>query len=688
MLCYSIFAGTVAIIIISATAAQDYPNCSRQFECGDFRIGYPFSGAKRAANCGLPTLRLICGAIAIPMIGILGIPHKILRIDEPSRTLTLLRDGDGDILCYPPRNTTLDPGFFDFAPDTQFALLYYYCPPPDAGVRLPPSIGQFNCSSGSGGYFLPSEYLLGGIEDSVRTWLRSCGIMVRMPANRTELGMPANQTELGIRRPTAASADWLATVMYRGFGLRWTGDYEDACRNCKGSGGKCGFNETATRPFVCYCSDQAYASDCLSLTNASPPPEKALDKAEGRNRVLLKILLPIAAFVTLSVAAITFFYCIRNRASQNQNGKTSSPLLKPLEFIKMQRAKSAPFGGQGNVESPPSLQAFTFSEIKTATNDFSDDNLLGAGGFGPVYKCVFPGDEEMAVKRLSKSSTQGLLEFTNEVSLTARLQHVNLVRVVGFCTEKDEKMLVYEFMPNRSLDIHLFDPVKRLSLDWSTRIRIIEGVTQGLLYLQEYSNFTIIHRDIKASNVLLDDGMNPKISDFGMAKLFMKDLYEANTNKIVGTYGYVPPEYVKNGIYSIKYDVYSFGVLLLQIISSKRTQDYYGPNEDMHLLDHAYDSWRRGEGMEFCDPSLDDSSSECKLMTCLQVALLCVQEDPNDRPTMLEVAFALRTGALKMASPKKPAFSVRLEPVSPTTPKFRQEIWSCNVADISQVEPR
>ncbi|CAL1375413.1 unnamed protein product [Linum trigynum] len=166
-------------------------------------------------------------------------------------------------LCYPPRNTTLDPSFFDFAPDTQFALLYYYCPPPQADVRLPPSIGQFNYSSGPGGYFLPSEYLLGEFEDFVRSWSRSCVIIVRMSTDRTELGMPANQTEQGIRR------------------RQRSGDYEDACRNCKGSGGKCGFDEMATRSFVCYCSDQAYASDCLSLASASPP-EKALDELTYR----------------------------------------------------------------------------------------------------------------------------------------------------------------------------------------------------------------------------------------------------------------------------------------------------------------------------------------------------------------------------------------------------------------------
>ncbi|PPD80339.1 hypothetical protein GOBAR_DD22750 [Gossypium barbadense] len=193
---------------------------------------------------------------------------------------------------------------------------------------------------------------------------------------------------------------------------------------------------------------------------------------------------------------------------------------------------------------------------------------LGEGGYGPVYKNhtfaaylqevlkfqgKLPNGQEIAVKRLSKSSNQGFEEFKNEVTLTARLQHVNLVRVLGICTEKEEKLLVYEFMPNRSLDFYLYDPFKRHLLDWRRRVSIIEGITQGLLYLQEYSNYTIIHRDIKASNILLDYEMNPKISDFGMAKFFKKDELEANTGRIVGTYGYVPPEYVRKGIYSTKH---------------------------------------------------------------------------------------------------------------------------------------
>uniref|UniRef100_A0A6N2M026 non-specific serine/threonine protein kinase n=1 Tax=Salix viminalis TaxID=40686 RepID=A0A6N2M026_SALVM len=292
-----------------------------------------------------------------------------------------------------------------------------------------------------------------------------------------------------------------------------------------------------------------------------------------RSWLWLKIVLPIA-LISILLASLMFYY--RSRIFERKGTRVLG------DRILSGRGTSLSAAAEYFDSDAPALQVFSFESIKAATNNFSSENQLGKGGFGLFTRyCMgnLPRGLEIAVKRLSESSTQGLEEFKNEVSLTARLQHINLVRLLGFCSEREEKMLVYEYMPNKSLDLHLFDPIRRYSLDWSKRVRIIEGVTQGLIYLQEYSNFTVIHRDLKSSNILLDDEMNPKISDFGMAKLFRKDVYEANTSRIVGTYGYVPPEYVRKGIYSIKYDVYSFGVLLLQIISGKRNTCFYGENE-------------------------------------------------------------------------------------------------------------
>ncbi|KAJ0638827.1 putative protein kinase RLK-Pelle-DLSV family [Helianthus annuus] len=181
------------------------------------------------------------------------------------------------------------------------------------------------------------------------------------------------------------------------------------------------------------------------------------------------------------------------------------------------------------------LHYFTFQSISSATNNFSNTNKLGKGGFGEVYKGKLVDGQEVAVKRLSKSSGQGVKEFKNESELIAKLQHTNLVRLLGYCVEKQEQILVYEYMPNNSLDFFLFDPMKKGLLDWNQRFVIIDGIAQGLLYLHKFSRLRIIHRDLKASNILLDDYLKPKISDFGMAKSFGINESEANTSRVVGT---------------------------------------------------------------------------------------------------------------------------------------------------------
>ncbi|XP_030510041.1 G-type lectin S-receptor-like serine/threonine-protein kinase At4g27290 [Cannabis sativa] len=391
---------------------------------------------------------------------------------------------------------------------------------------------------------------------------------------------------------------------------------------------------------------------------------------DHKRSLLLLIILPI---VSIIIFLATIIYYLRRLKELKLRG------LAGLGYWNTNAIEAE------NVDSDaPNLQVFSFNKIEKATNNFSNENKLGEGGFGIVYKGLLSRGQKIAVKRLSKTSNQGVEEFENEVTLTARLQHVNLTRVLGYCIQREEKMLIYEYMPKHSLDFYIFDPIRRHQLDWEKRFHIIEGITQGLLYLQEYSNFTIIHRDLKASNVLLDNDMNPKISDFGMAKLFKKDEIEANTDRIVGTYGYVPPEYVKTGTYSMKYDVYSFGVLLLQIISGKRSSRYYGTSENLHLLDYAYQTWEVGKGVEFFDPSLDDSSSPCKLYKCLQVALLCVQESPENRPTMLEVYSMLRDEIKAIGCPKRPAFSMKSEYTSTS----QQESCSGNFLPITDVIPR
>ncbi|XP_042033186.1 G-type lectin S-receptor-like serine/threonine-protein kinase CES101 isoform X4 [Salvia splendens] len=181
------------------------------------------------------------------------------------------------------------------------------------------------------------------------------------------------------------------------------------------------------------------------------------------------------------------------------------------------------------------LKLFTYASIISATNNFSSNNKLGEGGFGPVYKGRTGDGQDIAVKLLSRKSGQGLLEFKNELILISELQHVNLVKLIGFCIHKEDKMIIYDYMPNKSLDCFLFSPSGREQLDWEKRFNIIEGTAQGLLYLHKHSRLRIIHRDMKPNNILLDHNMTPKISDFGLARIFKEDTSEVNTNRRVGT---------------------------------------------------------------------------------------------------------------------------------------------------------
>ncbi|KAL5802698.1 hypothetical protein ACOSQ4_031003 [Xanthoceras sorbifolium] len=330
---------------------------------------------------------------------------------------------------------------------------------------------------------------------------------------------------------------------------------------------------------------------------------------------------------------------------------------------------------------------FSFSSVSAATDNFSTDNKLGEGGFGPVYKGKLLNGQEVAVKRLSRQSGQGLEELKNETMLIAKLQHRNLVRIFGCCIEHGEKILIYEFMPNKSLDTFLFDPSKKSLLDWGTRVRIIEGIAQGLLYLHQYSRLRIIHRDLKASNILLDCYMNPKISDFGMARMFGGDELQANTNRIVGTYGCMPPEYALQGLFSIKSDVFSFGVLLLETLSSKKNTGFYN-TDSLNLLGHSWELWNNDTALDLMDPILEKEVSYPMLIRYINVALLCVQETAADRPTMSEVVSMLTNEHIVLPSPKQPAFTYLKSLQNSVPPKSRPGTCSANNVTHSLIEPR
>ncbi|GKV11774.1 hypothetical protein SLEP1_g22995 [Rubroshorea leprosula] len=430
--------------------------------------------------------------------------------------------------------------------------------------------------------------------------------------------------------------------------------------------------------------------DLLYVLTLASGEEKTRTRSPERSvKYLWWIWCIIAIGLGLSMLLLGYFYVTRRKQKLMQGiegteGDTTAQARSlgksknqfPL-FYHLRRTKKA---------SNP-FQSFSFSEIVDATNNFSPANKLGQGGFGPVYKGMLLDGQPIAVKRLARNSGQGVEEFMNEITLIAELQHLNLVRLLGCCIQQEEKMLIYEYMSNKSLDSFLFDPSKRKLLDWKKRVGIIEGVAQGLLYLHKYSRVRVIHRDLKASNILLDHEMNPKISDFGMARIFGHNESRANTNRVVGTYGYMSPEYAMNGIFSVKSDVFSFGVLLLEIVSGKKNTVFTSSDNPLSLIDHAWELWKRGDALKFKDELLE-SCPQNELLKCLQVGLLCVQDQAADRPTMSDVISMLTNDAISIPQPEEPAYCTRKDETRSTFPSDNSEIHSVNRVSITIVEAR
>uniref|UniRef100_A0A2N9F3U1 non-specific serine/threonine protein kinase n=1 Tax=Fagus sylvatica TaxID=28930 RepID=A0A2N9F3U1_FAGSY len=297
-----------------------------------------------------------------------------------------------------------------------------------------------------------------------------------------------------------------------------------------------------------------------------------LEEKEGHK---VKIAVTVAAVLAVvSGMLLVGFYICRSRTK--------------LKGITQKLGHQNNEGQKEDLELP----FLDLSTIADATDNFAINNKLGEGGFGPVYKGILEDGQEIAVKRLSKSSRQGLNEFKNEVRLIAKLQHRNLVKLLGCCIQGEEKMLV---------------------------------------------------------------GMNPKISDFGMAKTFGGDQSEGNTNRVVGTYGYMAPEYAFDGLFSTKSDVFSFGILLLEIISGKKSRGFYHPNHSQNLIGHAWILWNEGRPLELTDDCLGQSRTLSEVLRCIHLSLLCVQQCPEDRPSMSSVVVILGSDSA-LPQPKQPGF--------------------------------
>nr|XP_029116935.1 L-type lectin-domain containing receptor kinase IX.1 [Elaeis guineensis] len=283
---------------------------------------------------------------------------------------------------------------------------------------------------------------------------------------------------------------------------------------------------------------------------------------------------------------------------------------------------------------------FPYSVLESATKNFMEEGKLGGGGFGEVYKGVLHDSKlEVAIKRISRGSKQGRKEYISEVTIISRLRHRNLVQLIGYCHEKGDLLLVYEYMPNKSLDYHLYND--RSLLAWPERYKIALGLASALLYLHEEWEQCVIHRDVKPSNVMLDSGFNAKLGDFGLARLMDHDS-NRETTVLAGTRGYIAPEYAITGKASKETDIYSFGVVILEIACGRKPTEVEGKDDKMNLVEWVWELYGNGKCLAAADQRLGMEFDEQQMVYLMVVGLWCAHPDRDQRPSMRQAINVLK----------------------------------------------
>ncbi|XP_048226333.1 L-type lectin-domain containing receptor kinase SIT2-like [Ricinus communis] len=338
---------------------------------------------------------------------------------------------------------------------------------------------------------------------------------------------------------------------------------------------------------------------------------------KSKGKVDLRIVLPLVAVVVLVVTISATIYVMR----------------KKYEEIRE------------DWEQQYGPQRFRYKDLYKATKGFKDKEVLGFGGFGKVYRGVLPSSNvQVAVKKVSHDSKQGMKEFIAEIASTGRLRHRNLVQLLGYCRRKGELFLVYDYMPNGSLDKFLFS-TKKPNLDWVHRYKIIKGVASALLYLHEECEQVVLHRDVKASNVLLDVDMNGRLGDFGLSKFYDHGA-NPETTCVVGTVGYLAPELTRTGKPTTSSDVFAFGTFMLEVACGRRPIESERPSEQVILVEWVVECWRRGDLFECVDSRLEDNYAVKEMESVLKLGLLCAHHLPAARPTMRQIVQILDGNAI------------------------------------------
>ncbi|KAJ4877031.1 Protein kinase superfamily protein [Raphanus sativus] len=339
------------------------------------------------------------------------------------------------------------------------------------------------------------------------------------------------------------------------------------------------------------------------------------------------------------------FSCFSSKSLENEGSSMPAPYRQPgSPNNQRERTRQVVANNAASQSNNIEAQGFSFRELATATNNFRLENLIGEGGFGRVYKGKLDKTGQVvAVKQLDRNGLQGQKEFLVEVLMLSLLHHSNLVNLIGYCADGDQRLLVYEYMPLGSVEDHLLDlEPDQKPLDWNSRMKIALGAAKGLEYLHDKANPPVIYRDLKSSNLLLDQDFDTKLSDFGLAKLGPTGDTLHVSSRVMGTYGYCAPEYQRTGQLTVKSDVYSFGVVLLELITGRRVIDTTRPSHENNLVTWAQPIFRDPTRFpELADPLLQGQFPEKSLNQAVAVAAMCLNEEPLVRPLISDVVTAL-----------------------------------------------
>ncbi|KAG2591165.1 receptor-like serine/threonine-protein kinase ALE2 isoform X2 [Panicum virgatum] len=392
------------------------------------------------------------------------------------------------------------------------------------------------------------------------------------------------------------------------------------------------------------------------LSNINGPKLHPLVADVGNNRerkgkgiIVIIILSSVFAFILCAGAALVVYFKLRSRSHLTEASLVSTKPAGPVSAMVGNRLESRPISASPSFSSSlvaynGSAKTFSLAEMEKATHGFDESRIIGEGGFGRVYEGILEDGERVAIKVLKRDDQQGTREFLAEVEMLSRLHHRNLVKLIGICTEGHSRCLVYELVPNGSVESHLHGSDKGAArLDWDARLRIALGAARALAYLHEDSSPRVIHRDFKSSNILLEYDFTPKVSDFGLAKTALGEGNEHISTRVMGTFGYVAPEYAMTGHLLVKSDVYSYGVVLLELLTGRKPVDMSRPPGQENLVAWASSLLTSRGGLEsIIDPSLGRSIPFDSIAKVAAIASMCVQPEVDQRPFMGEVVQALK----------------------------------------------